>query len=75
LTGLGPYHQVRFATALGYFVRPSFFVREGKIEGVEDLGRAGSHVEKDGTFRNASFRLNINWNFDRVVDARFAINF
>jgi hypothetical protein len=48
----------RLVGALGYFVRPTFFLHQGKIEGVEDLGRAESHVEEeDGSFRNAAFKL------------------
>lgn len=48
----------RLVVALGYFARPTFFLLHGKIEGVEDLGRAESHVEEeDGSFRNACFKL------------------
>ena len=47
----------RLVGALGYFVRPTFFLPQGKIEDIEDLGRAKSHVEEDGSFRNACFKL------------------
>jgi hypothetical protein len=48
----------RLVNALGYFARPTFFLRQGKIEDVEDLDRAESHVEEeDGSFRNACFKL------------------
>jgi hypothetical protein len=47
----------RLVGALGYFVRPTFFLPQGRIEDIEDLGRAKSHVEEDGSFRNACFKL------------------
>ncbi len=47
----------RLAAALGFFARPTFFLKEGRIEGVRGLRRAGPHVEDDGTFRSAAFKM------------------
>jgi hypothetical protein len=47
----------RLAAALGYFVRPAFYVREGVIQGVEKLDRAAPYVTQDGSFRDAAFKL------------------
>lgn len=47
----------RFAAALGYFTRPTSFVREGIVRGVRDLDRAAPHVSREGRFRDAVFKL------------------
>lgn len=44
------------AGALGYFVRPTFYVGEGKIEGARGLGRAAPYIGRDGHFRSAVFK-------------------
>lgn len=46
----------RIAWAAGYFAEPTYFVREGKIEGANDLGRAASAI-RGGAFQNARFEL------------------
>ena len=46
----------RIAWAAGYFASPTYYVAEGKIEGVGKLGRASSFI-KDGVFRDARFQL------------------
>lgn len=46
----------RIAWVAGYFAAPTYYVAEGKIEGVSDLGRAASFI-KNGTFREARFQL------------------
>ena len=60
------------AGALGYFVRPTFYLREGTIKGARNLGRAGPYVARDGSFRNAALKLisaempylaGINWSW------------
>jgi hypothetical protein len=47
----------RLAWAAGYFVEPSYFVPEGRIEGAGKLDRARRFVDKDGRFRDARFEL------------------
>jgi hypothetical protein len=47
----------RIAWAAGYFVEPSYFVRQGRILGARDLDRAKKYVGPDGSFRNARFEL------------------
>lgn len=45
----------RLVWALGYFVDELYFVPEGVIAGVRDLGRAKEFVDEEGRFRNARF--------------------
>lgn len=47
----------RLAWAAGYFVETTYFVAEGRVEGVHDLKRAGSCVEATGVFTAARFEL------------------
>jgi hypothetical protein len=47
----------RLAWATGYFVEPSYFVPDGRIEGADKLDRARRFVDKDGRFHNARFEL------------------
>jgi len=47
----------RIAWAIGYVVRPSWYVREGKIGGATGLHRASSFIGEDGTFRDARFQM------------------
>jgi hypothetical protein len=49
----------RIAWAAGYFAVPTYFVDEGRIQGVTELGRAASAVDRNsGTFHDARFQLN-----------------
>jgi len=47
----------RLVWACGYFVQPEYLVPLGTIEGADDLKRAKSYIEKDGSFRKARFQL------------------
>jgi hypothetical protein len=48
----------RIAWAAGYFALPTYFVPEGKIQGIIELGRAASAIDKSsGTFHDARFQL------------------
>lgn len=47
----------RIVWAAGYFVEPSYFVPDGKIQGVTKLDRAKDYVAPDGSFVNARFEL------------------
>jgi len=47
----------RFVYAMGYATSPAFFVPDGNIAGVQGLKRAKVFVAKDGSFRNARFKL------------------
>lgn len=63
----------RIAWAAGYFADPTYFVKEGKLDGVGSLGRASQFI-RDGRFENARFELRDNmavhhlpnekWNLD-----------
>jgi hypothetical protein len=46
----------RIAWVAGYFAAPTYFVSQGKIDGVTSLGRAAAFV-KDGMFQDARFQL------------------
>jgi hypothetical protein len=54
-------HSEVFATrmvwAVGYHVEASYFIKEGKIEGVTGLTRSKKYVSGDGSFTNARFEL------------------
>jgi hypothetical protein len=54
-------HSSTFCTrllwALGYFVETEYFVPRGRIEGVHDLKRAKSRVDRNGDFEEARFQL------------------
>ena len=62
----------RLVWALGYFVDEVYFVADGVVGGVEDLGRAGEAVSATGAFTAARFerrdehmrRLDRSWSFD-----------
>ena len=45
----------RLVWAVGYYVEPNYFVRNGKILGVAGLDRAKKYVGSDGTFQDARF--------------------
>ena len=45
----------RIAWAVGYFVEPSYFVADGKIDDLGQLTRAKDHIKPDGSFTNARF--------------------
>jgi hypothetical protein len=49
----------RLAWAVGYFVAPVYYVPRGRILGVElgRLRRAGEHIDRDGKFTGARFKL------------------
>jgi hypothetical protein len=44
----------RIVHAAGYHSEPAYYVAEGKVEGVSNLGRAAAHI-KDGIFKGARF--------------------
>ncbi len=47
----------RLAWAAGYFVEITYYVPEGRVEGVLELQRAVSCVDEQGHFRDARFEL------------------
>ncbi len=47
----------KLVTALGYFARPAYYVREGQIFGITKLRRARHYVHSDGYFNEAAFKL------------------
>jgi len=49
--------QSRFVSALGYAAEPTYFVAAGSIQDVHDLKRAKYFIAKDGSFRDARFKL------------------
>ena len=49
--------QSRFVSALGYAAEPTYFVAAGSIQEVHDLKRAKYFIAKDGSFRDARFKL------------------
>jgi hypothetical protein len=49
----------RIAWAAGYYVDPTYFVANGKIDGVTGLNRAKKYVGPDGTFADARFELKV----------------
>jgi hypothetical protein len=46
----------RIVWAAGYFAEPTYYVREGKIDGAKSLGRAAAFI-KNGQFRDARFEI------------------
>jgi hypothetical protein len=47
----------RLVWACGYFVEPTYFVREGVIRGHPGKGKSRSYVAADGRFQDARFQL------------------
>jgi hypothetical protein len=47
----------RLAWAAGYFVETTYFVRDGRVEGIRDLKRAGTCVDATGVFAAARFEF------------------
>jgi hypothetical protein len=47
----------RLLNALGYAAEPTFFVAAGSMNGPHDLKRAKHYISRDGSFRNASFKM------------------
>lgn len=47
----------RLAWAAGYFVETTYFVADGRVEGVQSLKRAGSCIDAVGLFTAARFEL------------------
>jgi len=43
--------------ACGYFAETTFFIAEGRIDGAQDLQRAGECIHEDGRFTEARFEL------------------
>jgi hypothetical protein len=58
----------RIAWAAGYFVEPSYFVRQGRILGARGLDRAAKYVAPNGSFRNARFELKYDTVAEREDD-------
>ena len=52
----GETFATRFAWAAGYITEPTYYVREGQIEGAGNLGRAAQFVQ-NGRFTDARFEL------------------
>lgn len=48
---------VRIVWAAGYHAETTYFIREGRIEGLTELGRAQSCIAEDCTFKDARFEL------------------
>ncbi len=46
----------RLVWAAGYFVEETYFIANGAVTGVTDLGRAANHIAADGLFAKARFR-------------------
>ena len=64
----------RIVAACGYFAEPSFYVPEGRIEGLRPLRRPTESIQSDGHFTAARFQLRDpalkfqpgrNWRWDR----------
>ena len=49
--------QARLVAAIGYAAEPTYFVAAGSIQDVHDLKRAKYFIAKDGSFRDARFKL------------------
>jgi hypothetical protein len=47
----------RLAWAAGYFVETTYYVGEGRVDGVRELQRAGSCIDSAGRFKGARFEL------------------
>ena len=47
----------RLVWAAGCFVEPVYYVREGRIRGVRNPGRAAKYLDKNGEFQDARFEL------------------
>jgi hypothetical protein len=47
----------RLAWAAGFFVETTYYVPEGRVEGVRELRRAGNCVDASGMFEHARFEL------------------
>ena len=45
----------RFVNALGYYAESTYFIANGRIEGVKPLKRASGFVKSDGSFTYAAF--------------------
>jgi hypothetical protein len=65
---------VRLVWAAGYFAEPTYLIRNGRILGVRDAGRARSYIGPRGEFRDARFELRTrnprylqgrNWRWDQ----------
>jgi hypothetical protein len=62
----------RFVTAVGYFAEPSYYVKDGVIQGAPRLRRASRYVKPDGSFRNARFQIR-DKKFDFVKNSAWSI--
>jgi len=58
----------RFVTAAGYFAEPTYFVAEGKVEGIGKLRRARRMVKPDGRFARGRFEIRGSPDFVFVKD-------
>jgi hypothetical protein len=47
----------RIAWAAGYYVEPTYFIKSGKILGVNRVERARKYIKSDGSFTDARFEL------------------
>jgi hypothetical protein len=47
----------RLAWAAGYFVETTYYIAEGRVDGLSELKRAGSCVDPTGLFKAARFEL------------------
>ncbi len=63
----------RLVWAAGYLTEPSYFVAEGKIEGADKLGRAGTFIQ-GGTFRDARFELRDGSSYRLVPGSKWSLD-
>ena len=47
----------RMVWAAGYFAEPIYFLPQGKVAGVQQLGRAAAFIDGQGEFKDARFQL------------------
>lgn len=64
----------RMAWAAGYPTRTSYYVGNGKIEGVEKPQGRNHFIESDGSFQDARFQVFDNENFHEVSGGTFDLN-
>lgn len=66
----------RFAWAAGYFAEPTYYVREGNLDGVGSLGRAAQYVDRNnkGRFLDARFELRDDAVYRFVPGSKWALD-
>ncbi|HJT86537.1 MAG TPA: hypothetical protein VJ732_01750 [Bryobacteraceae bacterium] len=62
----------RVVRACGYFAEPSYYVPQGRIEGLRPLERGKPWIQPDGRFTNARFQYRYpNWRLDAAKNWRW----